>query len=645
MYLNVKTLQLFLICLLVFSGVFSQEYVGVLKEFEQAKSVDDRFSIFFENEDRYNLNSAYKWLDRVTAHTADAEMSGDSLRIFKYKTILSQIQLDLGDYSKSALIAEKLYKKDAKLDVSVRKKLLGVLDTSYEVLSLYDKQLAVRQEMKKIGEDVYLYDVYSNLGLHRQAMMDYTIEVESKIEENDYFGQAEFFNNQGTYLRRDGSTYNAIQRIERALIFIDLFLKEIRPDESPEKFRDAVFLKGLIQGNLGKCMIRLGQYEKAIPLLEAGASSSKKYNNGKFSFNIVEMWIDLADSYLHLNNEVVVKSYLDSISSSGQRPYVLVDYNRILAEYYLRKGDADSASYTFKEYIKLKDSINSNEKENDLLGLLVKFDLQHQKDEIQKTRRDLLKTRDEVLQRDKKINFGIFALLAALLALGAVAFAYFKSVKNKRLIQDQNKIIESSLIEKDSLLKEIHHRVKNNLQMVSSLLSMQTKNTQSQEAIEALEEGKSRVKAMALIHQKLYQNEGLSVIGMQGYIESLVNSIQSVYKKGGHDVNINIDAEGTELDIDRAIPIGLILNELVSNSFKYAFPEKTGGKIYINIRKEGEQGFFEYTDNGRGLPDDIEERSTHSMGVKLMQRLVNQLRSNLNIDKDADGARFWFNFS
>ena len=182
--------------------------------------------------------------------------------------------------------------------------------------------------------------------------------------------------------------------------------------------------------------------------------------------------------------------------------------------------------------------------------------------------------------------------------------------------------------------------------MVSSLLSLQTKNTRSKAAIVALEEGKSRVKAMALIHQKLYQNDDLSVIEMQGYIESLINSVQSVYKKGGHNISITIDAEGTELDIDRAIPFGLILNELVSNSFKYAFPENDeNGKIYIHLRKNGDQGYFEYTDNGVGLPDDTDERSNSSMGIRLINRLVNQLQSKLNVDRQVEGVRFWFNFS
>jgi two-component sensor histidine kinase len=273
-------------------------------------------------------------------------------------------------------------------------------------------------------------------------------------------------------------------------------------------------------------------------------------------------------------------------------------------------------------------------------------DLANSRRMIDEQKLEMERARNEMQAKDERINLVFISLIFTLLGFAGLVYAYLKSIKNQRLIAEQKYIIETSLVEKDSLLKEIHHRVKNNLQMVSSLLSLQTKNTRSKAVIEALEEGKSRVKAMALIHQKLYQNDDLSVIEMQGYIESLVNSVQSVFKKGGHNINITIDAEGVELDIDRAIPFGLVLNELVSNSFKYAFPEeRENNKIYIHLRKNGGSGFFEYTDNGIGLPEDSEERVNSSMGIRLMNRLVNQLQSSLNIDKTSEGVRFWFNFN
>lgn len=322
--------------------------------------------------------------------------------------------------------------------------------------------------------------------------------------------------------------------------------------------------------------------------------------------------------------------------------------NRLFANYYDKISDFENQAFYLKKNVRLRDSLEiyeSSINKQRLAATIGQEEVNASRLMLNRSKLEIEQARIDMQAQDERINLVLISLVFTLLGFAGLVYAYLKSIKNQRLIAEQKHIIENSLVEKDSLLKEIHHRVKNNLQMVSSLLSLQTKNTRSKAAIEALEEGKSRVKAMALIHQKLYQNDDLSVIEMQGYIESLVNSIQSVFKKGGHNINITIDAEGVELDIDRAIPFGLILNELVSNSFKYAFPDDDDdGKIYIHLRKNGDQGFFEYTDNGIGLPEDSEERASSSMGIRLMNRLVNQLQSTLNTDKTTEGVRFWFNF-
>ncbi|WP_340063030.1 sensor histidine kinase [Ascidiimonas aurantiaca] len=641
-------IKAFLMSLFLLVAAYSQEVASEKKDlftsFLQEEDVSRKVDLFFDSENRYLKTSASNWIKQLTE---DLEVYGkqkDSSAVYGYNTILSQIYYDLGDYDKSIGISEELFEKNKKLEPELRIHLLHLMDNTYAALKQYDKQLTIRKEISKTGERVLLYDIYASLGLYRQALMDYMLITEPELEESDFFANAVYNNEQGNYLRLDGSYFSAIKKINLALSYINLYLGENRYAKSEKQFAEAVFLKGEIQGNLGKCYLALGRVDEAIPLLESGVSSVKDYHKGKFSVTLLELWANLADCYLKLESPRIAKRYLDSIALYKNRS-MITDFDRLLAEYYLKIDDSDSASFYFKKYIQIKDSALANLRERELLGTLVNFDLDNQKATIEQQKKDIEKTRVAIQQRDKKINYSFIGLAVALLVSIIAIFAYFKSVKNKRVIEEQKSIIESSLAEKDSLLKEIHHRVKNNLQMVSSLLSMQTKNTRSKEAIAALEEGRSRVKAMALIHQKLYQNEDLSVIQMQEYIESLVNSVQSVYKKGGHKINIIIDAEGTELDIDRAIPIGLIINELVSNSLKYAFVGREDGQIYISVRLNGKLGVFEYLDNGNGLPDDVEKRAGSSLGIKLIERLVNQLRSTLNYDKDVDGVRFWFNFS
>jgi two-component sensor histidine kinase len=390
----------------------------------------------------------------------------------------------------------------------------------------------------------------------------------------------------------------------------------------------------------------MNQFDEAIPYLETSISTIEENNIGRTSPEVNENVLALAESHLRMDRLKVAKDYLD-IDLELTRANQIIKKNRLFAAYYERISDFKNQALYLQKNVRIQDSLEVNESsiKRQQTATILGENLNEYGRRIDLQNLEMARNRSEMEAMDERTNLVFISLIFTLLGFAGLVFAYLKSIKNQRLIAEQKHIIENSLIEKDSLLKEIHHRVKNNLQMVSSLLSLQTKNTRSKAAIEALEEGKSRVKAMALIHQKLYQNDDLSVIEMQGYIESLVNSVQSVFKKGGHSINITIDAEGVELDIDRAIPFGLILNELVSNSFKYAFPEdKEDGRIYIHLRKNGDQGYFEYTDNGIGLPEDSEERTNSSMGIRLMNRLVNQLQSTLNTDKSSEGVRFWFNF-
>ncbi|WP_405415647.1 sensor histidine kinase [Maribacter sp. Asnod1-A12] len=620
------------------------------KQFQDLENGELRSFFFFNTPNRYNQNSPYDWLDTVKVYLNSSEKTNDSVSIRNYQLIESQIYYDLGNYEKSLAIARPMYEDFLEvLDIESKRTILGVLDDNYAKLELYDKQIEIRRVKRELGliDNVAFYDIYASLGQYRKAMRDYMTEEKKVLKDDDYFGQAIYNNTIGNYLRLDKSTATALSYFKKAEGLIKVFLSDVTNQHTDKEIADGRILNGLIIGNIGKCHVQLGEYEKAIPFLEESREIIKKYNKSKFSSDIIENTLALAECYLKLDNYIKATDYLSDDLNPIKSENIL-KRNRIFADYYFKTGDFQNSTVYLKKNIRIRDSIDglaSNIK-NQQLTSVVAQDLENSRKAIEQQKAQLEESRKDIKARDDKISLVFVSLIFTLIGFAGLVYAYLKSIKNQRLIAEQKFIIENSLVEKDSLLKEIHHRVKNNLQMVSSLLSLQTKNTRSKAAIAALEEGKSRVKAMALIHQKLYQNDDLSVIEMQGYIESLINSIQSVYKKGGHSINITIDAEGVELDIDRAIPFGLILNELVSNSFKYAFPnDDSDGKIYIHLRKiTGQEGFFEYTDNGIGLPEDSDERASSSMGIRLMSRLANQLQTSMNTDKTQDGVRFWFNF-
>jgi PAS domain S-box-containing protein len=193
--------------------------------------------------------------------------------------------------------------------------------------------------------------------------------------------------------------------------------------------------------------------------------------------------------------------------------------------------------------------------------------------------------------------------------------------------------IFASLKEKEVLLQEIHHRVKNNMQIISSLLSLQANHTGSEEASEVLKESRGRVKSMAMIHEKLYHSHNLSRLNIEEYINNLVRDILSSYSSTSSRITSTVDVENIYLNIDTALPMGLIVNELVSNSIKHAFPEGAGN-INVSLVRDKEQYILDVSDNGAGLPKDIDPFNSNSLGLKLVNSLSIQLEGDLEVERE-----------
>ena len=217
---------------------------------------------------------------------------------------------------------------------------------------------------------------------------------------------------------------------------------------------------------------------------------------------------------------------------------------------------------------------------------------------------------------------------------------------NERTAQLKQSLADQSdlLLEKDVLMKEIHHRVKNNLQVISGLLELQGKVLTDETAKDALREGRNRVRSIALIHQNLYQFENLSTIELKRFVNDLCRQVESVFKKQ-NPVAVNITVPDLHLDIDTAVPLGLIMNELLSNSFKYAFNDVTEGEINLGIRSVTE-GKYEllYSDNGPGLPADFNVAKASTLGIQLIYDLSRQIGGNVKYE-NKNGASFSINFT
>ncbi len=217
------------------------------------------------------------------------------------------------------------------------------------------------------------------------------------------------------------------------------------------------------------------------------------------------------------------------------------------------------------------------------------------------------------------------ALLGGSIVLGILAWAYRRSRRDQQLIKEQNQLVTQSLGEKEVLLREIHHRVKNNLQIISSLLQKQGRLANDADAQKLAKEGQERIQSMALIHENLYQSEQLSGVNIKSYLEDLGANIGRSHQKEETDIKLDLLVADEYLDLDTAIPVGLILNELLTNAYKYAFPNGGSGQIQVIFQRITDQFELEVSDNGIGLPADHAARSSQSLGHNLVKGLVRQL--------------------
>lgn len=219
-------------------------------------------------------------------------------------------------------------------------------------------------------------------------------------------------------------------------------------------------------------------------------------------------------------------------------------------------------------------------------------------------------------------------------------FGIYVDITERRQAEEK---VKASLKEKEVLLAEIHHRVKNNLAVITGLLELQAYNTPSEEATDVLKASQMRVNSIALIHEKLYQNENLSEIPFDRYLRELTEVIVSSMESEATNVDISIEGDPLELTIAQAIPCGLILNELLTNAYKHAFPDREEGKVKITVTS-GDRVRLDVQDDGVGIPEEVSLDNPDSLGLKLIHTLAMQLEGEANFRSNDRGTRFSLEF-
>jgi PAS domain S-box-containing protein len=224
---------------------------------------------------------------------------------------------------------------------------------------------------------------------------------------------------------------------------------------------------------------------------------------------------------------------------------------------------------------------------------------------------------------------------------GVLVSAAIRDISDRKRVETT---LRASLKEKEVLLKEIHHRVKNNLQVVSSMLNLQTEKLSDPKAIELFKESQNRVRSIALLHEKLYQSRDFAGVQIAEYLKALVSGLFATYGVNQEDIVFGVQTDDVQLDVDAAMSCGFIVNELVSNSLKYAFPAHRKGQVEVTLRSAGTDVVLEVADDGAGLSADLDFRSPTTLGLTLVAIFTEQVGGTMELTREG-GTRFRFRFT
>ncbi|NOY38576.1 MAG: tetratricopeptide repeat protein [Chlorobi bacterium] len=476
-----------------------------------------------------------------------------------------------------------------------------------EALDYYFKALRLREA---VGDTAELTNSLCNIGIMYYYLSDYekareyqekNLELSKAIK--DLRGEGIAYNNLGSISKRQGNAEQAITYYRNALKIFESSGERHAITDTHIYMAD-LFIK---QGKTGEAKSHL---DKALSLGE----------DIQYSQGVANASLGLGKLALLLEEQNSAEKYLVKALRLGEEigmPEIILSAAEHLSDLYKQRGDFKNAYAYHVKFKRMSDSLISRENIEHLTRLEMQhtFDIKQDSLQLEQAKRNFLQEiRLKRQQRQRNL------LIGGILVLFVVLLLVYRIYRQKK----------KANTEKEVLLKEIHHRVKNNLQTITSLLSHQGYAVGNVDIRTAMEESQGRVQSIALIHQMLYQSENLKNINIQEYLENLVQSIGDMVQSANQQITFIVNAHHAFMDIDTAIPIGLIVNELVTNACKYAFINRHSGKIKVEINKTGISDYeLIVADDGIGIPEIDLSGTPDTLGLKLVFILAKQLKGNV----------------
>jgi len=388
-------------------------------------------------------------------------------------------------------------------------------------------------------------------------------------------------------------------------------------------------------GNLGIAYKNIKQYDSAMAQYKAGLAVTAETGNDFAAMVIID---NMANLYYEMGQyPQSITTALDAINRSYKEDFATVrmDMYECLKKVYNKQGNYKEAFAYSEKLMAVKDSVFDSEKSAQLKDMEEKYETELKDKQINQQQGQIS------FNKNLNVILGGGAL-ALLVIAGFIYLNMRKTARLNRTISQQRDELAKQSNTLSVMMKELHHRVKNNLQIVSSLLNLQSMRLSDEDAVKAVKESRERVQAMSLIHQRLYKTDDITGINMHDYIKDLADFLAASYGYRPDNITINLDIEEKTVDVDKALPIGLILNELLTNAFKYAYTGITHPRLDISLKNAGSNITLTVKDNGKGInPASWNKSQTGSFGRQLVKALCGQLRAKEQLEV-ANGTLFTF---
>lgn len=528
---------------------------------------------------------------------------------------LSSLDSALKHYNIAIEIAERLGDDDGVATYTASKGIACFYEDDYgRAIQFYDaalKRYEASQNLKgqaKILNNLGI--VYRTRSEHAKAIETYQRSIMIKAELQDTLGLGYSYMNLGRAYYHIDSTSLSLENYQKALYYL-----------SYTDDRNSI---SEIKAGLGTVYLDAGEINQARILFEESYQELEGIRSLSFFLAVIGLaQVAVYDGNYQRAIDLFEKHQveLEKWGTDNVRRSIL----KPLSEAYAELGKFEPAYANLLEFSRLAQAAATDERQRLAEEMQVRFETREKEDKIRL--QDL-----ELTEGERRIQLLIsLSALVLLLLGGAVALIFIRTRSNQRL-RAQKALTEAALADRETLLREIHHRVKNNLQVVSSLLSIQGREIVDDQARRAVNESRNRVHSMALIHQFLYGEEHLNTIDMPDYVDQLGKSLLSTYQVDQEQVIIQNEVEPMRLDVDTAIPVGLILNELITNALKYAFPDGRTGVIKLRLFENRDQLVLQVADNGVGAnASDVAPKSS-SFGMKLLNAFKAKLHAEFDIE-------------